>query len=216
VLAVLTHQSMPKLHRAKRNLLMPPPPAPLQSGKIDHYGQYVALVVAETPQQASMAARLVEVNYERAQALLSANDPGAKAKSSPYGLDMKRGDVEAAMASAEVTVGGTFTTSAQAHNPMGLFATVAWWEEGKLTVHDSTQYPFLVRFTAPAGEVERLFYGFSVFHCLPVGMVGRGAVGTGTVIRAETVGRYAEEADFSTCEVMPIQNDFWRFYLLKP
>jgi len=30
-------------------------------------------------------------------------------------------------------------------------------------------------FTAPASEVERLFYGFSVFHCLPVGMVGKGA-----------------------------------------
>src|SRR5262249_12679785 len=27
-------------------------------------------------------------------------------------------------------------------------------------------------FTAPASEVERLYYGFSVFHCLPVGMVG--------------------------------------------
>jgi 2-polyprenyl-3-methyl-5-hydroxy-6-metoxy-1,4-benzoquinol methylase len=71
-------------------------------------------------------------------------------------------------------------------------------------------------FTAPAGEVERLFYGFSVFHCLPVGMVGEGAAGTGTVIRPETVRRYAEEAGFSSCEVMPIENDFWRFYLLKP
>jgi 2-polyprenyl-3-methyl-5-hydroxy-6-metoxy-1,4-benzoquinol methylase len=71
-------------------------------------------------------------------------------------------------------------------------------------------------FTAPAGEVERLFYGFSVFHCLPVGMVGKGAAGTGTVIRADTVRRYASEAGFSSCEVLPIDNDFWRFYLLKP
>src|SRR6266545_7740632 len=71
-------------------------------------------------------------------------------------------------------------------------------------------------FTAPAGEVERLFYGFSIFHCLPVGMVGEGAAGTGTVIRSETVRRYADEAGFSSCEVMPIENDFWRFYLLRP
>jgi 2-polyprenyl-3-methyl-5-hydroxy-6-metoxy-1,4-benzoquinol methylase len=70
-------------------------------------------------------------------------------------------------------------------------------------------------FTAPASEVERLFYGFSVFHCLPVGMVGDGAAGTGTVIRADTVRQYARESGFSTCEVLPIQNDFWRFYLLK-
>jgi 2-polyprenyl-3-methyl-5-hydroxy-6-metoxy-1,4-benzoquinol methylase len=71
-------------------------------------------------------------------------------------------------------------------------------------------------FTAPASEVERLYYGFSVFHCLPVGMVGEGAAGTGTVIRPETVKRYATEAGFSSCEVLPIEHDFWRFYLLRP
>jgi 2-polyprenyl-3-methyl-5-hydroxy-6-metoxy-1,4-benzoquinol methylase len=71
-------------------------------------------------------------------------------------------------------------------------------------------------FTAPASDVERLLYGFSVFHCLPVGMVGEGAAGTGTVIRADTVRRYASEAGFTSCEVLPIENDFWRFYLLKP
>jgi len=71
-------------------------------------------------------------------------------------------------------------------------------------------------FTAPAGEVERLFYGFSLFHCLPVGMVGEGAAGTGTVIRPDTVRRYANEAGFTSCTVLPIENDFWRFYLLRP
>jgi 2-polyprenyl-3-methyl-5-hydroxy-6-metoxy-1,4-benzoquinol methylase len=71
-------------------------------------------------------------------------------------------------------------------------------------------------FTAPAGEAERLFYGFSVFHCLPVGMIGEGAAGTGTVIRPDTVRGYAREAGFSRCEVLPIENDFWRFYLLRP
>jgi 2-polyprenyl-3-methyl-5-hydroxy-6-metoxy-1,4-benzoquinol methylase len=71
-------------------------------------------------------------------------------------------------------------------------------------------------FTAPASEVERLYYGFSVFHCLPVGMIGEGAAGTGTVIRAATVKRYADEAGFSSCNVLPIEHDFWRFYLLKP
>ena len=72
------------------------------------------------------------------------------------------------------------------------------------------------RFTAPASELERLYYGFSVLHCLPVGMVGDGAVGTGTVIRADTVRRYAEEAGFGGFEVLPIESDFWRFYRLTP
>jgi 2-polyprenyl-3-methyl-5-hydroxy-6-metoxy-1,4-benzoquinol methylase len=71
-------------------------------------------------------------------------------------------------------------------------------------------------YTAPASETERLFYGFSVFHCLPVGMAGEGAAGTGTVMRSETVRRYADGAGFAVCEVLPIENDFWRFYLLRP
>jgi 2-polyprenyl-3-methyl-5-hydroxy-6-metoxy-1,4-benzoquinol methylase len=86
-------------------------------------------------------------------------------------------------------------------------------EDGMMLIGDERTQD---AFTAPASEVERLYYGFSVFHCLPVGMVGEGAAGTGTVIRAETVKRYAEEAGFSSCEVLPIEHDFWRFYLLKP
>jgi 2-polyprenyl-3-methyl-5-hydroxy-6-metoxy-1,4-benzoquinol methylase len=71
-------------------------------------------------------------------------------------------------------------------------------------------------FTAPASDRERLFYGYSVFHCLPVGMVGEGAAGTGTVMRADTLRRYANEAGFSSCEVRPIEAETWRFYLLEP
>jgi 2-polyprenyl-3-methyl-5-hydroxy-6-metoxy-1,4-benzoquinol methylase len=72
------------------------------------------------------------------------------------------------------------------------------------------------RFTVPGDDVERLYYGFSVLHCLPVGMVGEGAAGTGTVMRTDTVRRYAEEAGFRTFEVLPVENDFYRFYRLVP
>ena len=71
-------------------------------------------------------------------------------------------------------------------------------------------------FDPEAGDLERLYYGFSILHCLPVGMVGEGAAGTGTVMRADTVRRFAEEAGFSSIEIAPIENDFWRFYLLRP
>jgi 2-polyprenyl-3-methyl-5-hydroxy-6-metoxy-1,4-benzoquinol methylase len=70
------------------------------------------------------------------------------------------------------------------------------------------------RFEAPAGDFERLLYGASILHCLPVGMVGEGAAGTGTVMRPETVERYAREAGFSGFEVLPIEHDFYRFYRL--
>lgn len=70
------------------------------------------------------------------------------------------------------------------------------------------------RFALDAGDVERLYYGFSVLHCLPVGMVGENAAGTGTVMREDTVRGYAKQAGFADLEVAPIENDFWRFYLL--
>jgi SAM-dependent methyltransferase len=72
------------------------------------------------------------------------------------------------------------------------------------------------RFALDAGDVERLYYGFSVLHCLPVGMVGEHAAGTGTVMREDTVRGYAEQAGFTDFEVAPIENEFWRFYLLTP
>ncbi len=72
------------------------------------------------------------------------------------------------------------------------------------------------RFALDAGDVERLYYGFSILHCLPVGMVGESAAGTGTVMREDTVRDYAQQAGFADYEVAPIDNDFWRFYLLTP
>jgi 2-polyprenyl-3-methyl-5-hydroxy-6-metoxy-1,4-benzoquinol methylase len=71
-------------------------------------------------------------------------------------------------------------------------------------------------FTGAGDDVERLCYGFSVLHCLPVGMVGEGAAGTGTVMRKDTVRRYAREAGFGGFDVLPIENDFYRFYRLTP
>ena len=69
-------------------------------------------------------------------------------------------------------------------------------------------------FTAPGDELERFMYGWSVLHCLPVGRVDPPALGTGTVMRPETLRRYAGDAGFSGVEVLPIEHDFWRFYRL--
>jgi SAM-dependent methyltransferase len=71
-------------------------------------------------------------------------------------------------------------------------------------------------FSPDAGDVERMLYGFSVMHCLPAGMVGEAPAGTGTVMRTETVERYARDAGFGHFEVLPIENDVYRFYRLRP
>jgi SAM-dependent methyltransferase len=72
------------------------------------------------------------------------------------------------------------------------------------------------RFSPPGDEVERLNYGFSVLHCLAVGLLDHDSAGTGTVIRPDTVCGYAAEAGFSRVDVLPIEHDFWRFYRLEP
>jgi SAM-dependent methyltransferase len=72
------------------------------------------------------------------------------------------------------------------------------------------------RFTAPGDEIERFNYGWSVLHCLTVGMLDDDSAGTGTAIRADTVRDYALAAGFTSVEELPIEHDFWRFYRLVP
>ena len=69
-------------------------------------------------------------------------------------------------------------------------------------------------FGAPGDDVERLMYGWSALHCLPVGMVEEGSVGTGTVMRPSKLREYARAAGFDDLEVLPVEADFWRFYRL--
>jgi ubiquinone/menaquinone biosynthesis C-methylase UbiE len=72
-------------------------------------------------------------------------------------------------------------------------------------------------FTAPAGEIERLYYGFSLFTCLPAAMTERPTAATGTVIREETMRRYAAEAGFSGTERLDQPElEMLRFYQLTP
>jgi 2-polyprenyl-3-methyl-5-hydroxy-6-metoxy-1,4-benzoquinol methylase len=69
-------------------------------------------------------------------------------------------------------------------------------------------------FGAIGHPVERFMYSCSVLHCLPVGMSEPESVGTGTVMRPGTMKGYAQEAGFATCDILPIEHDFFRFYRL--
>ena len=71
------------------------------------------------------------------------------------------------------------------------------------------------QFTAPGDDIERFNYGWSAVHCLAAALVEPGAAGTGTVIRPDTVRRYAAGAGLSS-SVLPVEHDFWRFYRLDP
>lgn len=69
-------------------------------------------------------------------------------------------------------------------------------------------------FTTDVEDGERFQWGWSAIHCLPCALSDEPAAGTGTIMRAPTFRRYAAEAGFDDVEVLPIENDFWRFYRL--
>ena len=140
VLHVITHENAPRLERGPSGLLGPPPPPPLQDDRVLHHGQWIALVVAESPAEAAAAARLAEVAYDETDAVLDISDPHGELQANPWGADVRRGDVDARRASPEITHEATYTTAENTNNPLGLFATVAAWDGDTVTVHDATQW----------------------------------------------------------------------------
>lgn len=70
-------------------------------------------------------------------------------------------------------------------------------------------------FTAPGDDVERMMYGWSVSHCLPVAMSDSPSEAIGTAIRPSTVRNCAENAGFTNFEFLPIDNELFRFYRLR-
>ncbi|HKC63078.1 MAG TPA: xanthine dehydrogenase family protein molybdopterin-binding subunit [Pyrinomonadaceae bacterium] len=153
VLHIMTHENAPKLKPVMTN------PAegdaagkrvPLQSPNVYYSGQYIALVVAETLEQARRAADLLRVTYdeqppaadmdkERGRAYV----PKQKVAGKP--ADTTRGNPDAGLSAAAVKVDEIYRTPTEHHNPMEPHATTAVWEGGKLTVYDATQYTYGVR-----------------------------------------------------------------------
>jgi 2-polyprenyl-3-methyl-5-hydroxy-6-metoxy-1,4-benzoquinol methylase len=72
-------------------------------------------------------------------------------------------------------------------------------------------------FTAPASEMERIYYGFSIFTCLPAAMTERPTAATGTLMRADMMRRLGSEAGFGSVERLDEPAlEMLRFYLLTP
>ncbi|MGQ0844073.1 MAG: class I SAM-dependent methyltransferase [Sporichthyaceae bacterium] len=100
-------------------------------------------------------------------------------------------------------------------DPVGVLRTVraALAEGGRALIVDERVADV---FTAPGDAVERVMYGWSVSHCLPASRADSPSEALGTALRASTVQDLADRAGFAACEVLGIENDFFRFYLLTP
>jgi xanthine dehydrogenase YagR molybdenum-binding subunit len=125
---------------------------PFEDDIVRYYGQYVALAVADTFEAAKGAADAVRVSYAKEKPNV---DTDLKADDEPDvvpttvaptpRLQSKRGDAEAAFASAPVKLDQTYVTPTETHNPLELHATTAVWEDSKLTLYESTQSIFNTR-----------------------------------------------------------------------
>ncbi|EKK5267285.1 xanthine dehydrogenase family protein molybdopterin-binding subunit [Cronobacter dublinensis] len=135
VLAVITAQNAGPLGKGDMNA------ATLLGGpEIEHYHQAIAVVVAETFEQARAAAGLITVTYEETPGAydLAKEKPGVR---TPPGdtPDKTVGDFGSAFNHAEVQLDATYTTPDQSHMAMEPHASMAAWEGDKLTLWTSSQ-----------------------------------------------------------------------------
>lgn len=139
VVAVITHKNAPRLASDDNKELWV-----LQSDEVHFRGQFIAAVVAASPETARQAADLVQVTHagqaHDVELRPDRHDLYAPEKVNPdLPTDTDDGDVDAALASAEVVVDATYTTPMEHNNPMEPHTTVAIWADGELTLYDSTQ-----------------------------------------------------------------------------
>ncbi|MBC7734283.1 MAG: xanthine dehydrogenase family protein molybdopterin-binding subunit, partial [Bacteriovorax sp.] len=136
VIAVVTHENAGKVNKAKAVT------AKLMAGPdIDHFDQAVAIVVASTFEQARAATQLIVVEYDRLEGRFDLAKERASAVKPKMDdpPDTAVGNFAEAFANAPVKVDQTYTTPHQSHSAMEPFASIASWQDGKLTVWTSNQ-----------------------------------------------------------------------------
>ena len=142
VLDILTYENVGKLAKPAPGPDGKPSTTSLESAKIWHAGQIIAIVVADTYEAAREAAHKVGVTYVAEMPGATFDSPGAqtephKPEKAP---DPKKGDATAAFASAPVKFEARYATPTQHHNPIELFTTTCAWEGSKLTIYDPSQF----------------------------------------------------------------------------
>ena len=163
VLVVLTHRNLPRIasqpplfpslfgHAAPGETFFP-----MQDETVHYAGQPVAIVVADSLERAQHAATLVRITYEETPSLTTleqGRDQAYEPQRIFGGLVPGRvvhGDVDAGLAHADVRLESTYRFAANHHNPIETGATTAVWDDGQLTLYDSTMGITATRLTAAA------------------------------------------------------------------
>jgi xanthine dehydrogenase YagR molybdenum-binding subunit len=153
VVAVFTYHNMPRMNPTPKpwSHLHPHGQSylPLQDDQILYADQPIALVVAATRDQATYAGTLIRVDYEVKPPVVFGPQSAKDAVDPPqflWPVASSVGDADTAIATAEVRIDQTYTTTDRHHNPMEPHATTAIWDaDGALTLYETTQHIFGAR-----------------------------------------------------------------------
>jgi xanthine dehydrogenase YagR molybdenum-binding subunit len=184
VVAVLTHRNAPRLaYRPHKGAVDPAVGERLhvlQDDRVSHQGQPIALVIAETLEQANYAAAVLRVAYApetattdvtRVAPVLPAQQKTDQGETRPP--ETRRGDPDRALADAEVKVDHTYVIPRENHNPIEMHATIAAWDGDRLTLWDKTQWV-----NNTAAEIAAVF-GIAAENIRVVSPFVGGAFGSG-------------------------------------
>ncbi len=125
---------------------------PLAGPEVHHDGQPVALIVADTFEAAREASYKLAISYAEESPTATFGDAGATEKAlgdiNPEYEPIRFNDAEAALANSAHTIDAEYRTPIQHHNPIELFSTTAYWEGGRLVLHEPSQYVWGLKHSA--------------------------------------------------------------------
>lgn len=184
VLAILSPKNVPRLpyreHRTGIDPAIGERLHVLQDDQVRFFGQPVAVVIAETIEQARHAAATLRIRYEERVPIVRIDAPETKAVVPEAGLkpggriqaDRARGDADGVFATAAVRIDAHYGIARENHNPMEPHATIAAWNGDRLTLWSKSQYV-----AAEAAEIAAVF-GLPEDHVLVICPFIGGAFGT--------------------------------------
>jgi xanthine dehydrogenase YagR molybdenum-binding subunit len=187
VLDILTHETVGGEVKPPLGPDQGPATTTLESDRVWHDGQIVAVVTAETFEAAREAAHKVVVDYVAETPSASFDSPGADAKplkTDPPPKDPAIGDAVAAFAAAPVKIDARYTTPTQHHNALELFTTTCVWDGPKLTIYEPTQQIYGLKAAVARQLSLDLANVRTVSHYVGGGFGGKGAPTSRTALIA--------------------------------
>jgi xanthine dehydrogenase YagR molybdenum-binding subunit len=151
VVGILTRENAPRFKPYPDDLTKNSAPGesrvPLQDDQVHWVGQHLGVIVAESFEEAMHAASLPRVQYDDAPPILRMDDERTRQDAlqpetfmGREKLQVKRGDVDAALASAAARIDVTYTTPIENHNPIEVYSTTAEWEApNRVLIHEATR-----------------------------------------------------------------------------